>query len=133
MANPYPAWKRLPFASSVGIARFGAAAVIASSYATAAPALDAFGILRFHPARQGTREWNSAHWGNGVARLIGYSGDPYDPTGWTDNHSSSSGDSLYVDGKGSLLINGGGPRFHVNSPAFTREPRPRPRFRPRLI
>jgi hypothetical protein len=79
------------------------------------PSLDAFGISQLHPTRPGTREWTSAHWANGVGRLIKYAGDAYDPTGWTDNHSSGGGDSLYVDGKGSLLINGGGPRFHINS------------------
>jgi hypothetical protein len=77
--------------------------------------LDTFGIAKFFPTKAGTREWNSAHWNNGHARLIQYSGDPYDPTGWTDNHSSSSGDSLFIDGNGTLLLSGGGPRFHVNS------------------
>jgi len=103
-----------------GVAGLFSAAVLAFA-APAAPStaanlpLDTFGILQFHPTLKGTQEWNSAHWGNGVARLIKYAGDPSDPTGWTDNHSSSSGDSLYIDGKGTLLINGGGPRFHVNS------------------
>jgi len=90
-------------------------ALLRAAGLAAAPALDGFGILQFQPTRKGTLEWTSAHWGNGVARLIKYSGDPYDPTGWSDNHSSGSGDSLYIDGKGTLLINGGGPRFHINS------------------
>jgi hypothetical protein len=74
--------------------------------------------LRRHqvlPTKAGTREWNSAHWNNGHARLVQYDGDPYDPTGWTDNHSSSSGDSLYINGSGMLMIKGSGPRFHLNS------------------
>jgi hypothetical protein len=87
----------------------------AASPLSSAPALDAFGIARFHPSRASAREWTSAHWGNGLARTIRYSGDPYDPTGWTDNHSSGGGDSLFVDGKGSLILKGAGPRFHINS------------------
>jgi hypothetical protein len=87
----------------------------AASLGFSAPLLDAFGIAQFHPTRPGTRAWTSAHWANSVPRLIKYSGDPYDPTGWSDNHSSSGGDSLFVDGKGSLILNGGGPRFHINS------------------
>ena len=59
--------------------------------------LDTFGITRFYATKPGTREWNSAHWNNGHARLVQYAGDPYDPTGWTDNHSSSSGDSSDSD------------------------------------
>jgi len=77
--------------------------------------LDTFGISRFFTTKAGTREWNSAHWNNGHARRVQYAGDPYDPTGWTDNHSSSSGDSLYINGSGILMINGSGPRFHINS------------------
>lgn len=83
--------------------------------AFAAPSLDVFGIAAFHPSREGTRAWTSAHWANGIPRLLKYAGDAYDPTGWSDNHSSGSGDSLFIDGKGSLLINGAGPRFHINS------------------
>lgn len=78
-------------------------------------ALDTFGIVQFYPTKFGTREWNSAHWNNGMARLVKYSGDSFDPTGWTDNHSSGGGDSLYINGKGTLKINGSGPRFHINS------------------
>lgn len=81
----------------------------------ASAAVDAFGILQFHPTRAGTREWTSAHWAAGGARLVTYAGDPLDPTGWSDNHSSGGGDSLYVDGKGSLVLKGAGPRFHINS------------------
>lgn len=101
--------------------------------APAAPAVDAFGIAQFHPTRSGSREWTSAHWGNGTARLIGYSGDPYDPTGWSDNHSSGGGDSLYVDGKGSLLIKGGGPRFHINSTGLYSGAPPSPKVPPQAF
>jgi hypothetical protein len=77
--------------------------------------LDIFGITQMHPTQSGTREWNSAHWANGSARRVAYAGDAFDPTGWTDNHSSGDDDSLFVDGKGSLRLKGTGPRFHINS------------------
>ena len=73
--------------------------------------LDTFGIAEFYAAKAAALQWNSAHWNNGHARLVQYAGDPYDPTGWTDNHSSSSGDSLYINGNGVLMMNGSGPRF----------------------
>jgi hypothetical protein len=79
-------------------------------------ALDTFGITQMHPTKAGTREWNSAHWANGTARRVAYAGDAFDPTGWTDNHSSGE-DSLYIDGKGALRLKGEGPRFHINSTA----------------
>jgi hypothetical protein len=81
----------------------------------AGAALDTFGISKLYETKPGTREWNSAHWSNGHARLIQYDGDAYDPTGWTDNHSSGDNDSLYINGNGMLMINGEGPRFHINS------------------
>lgn len=84
------------------------------SISLASAALDAFGITQMHPTKSGTREWNSAHWANGTARRVAYAGDAFDPTGWTDNHSSGD-DSLYIDGKGTLLLKGSGPRFHINS------------------
>lgn len=37
--------------------------------------LDTFGITRMHPTKAGTREWNSAHWANGMARRVQYDGD----------------------------------------------------------
>ncbi len=95
--------------------------------------LDTFGIAQLHPSQSGFREWNSAHWSNGVARLIAYSGDAYDPTGWTDNHSSSSGDSLFVNGKGVLLIKGGGPRFHINSTELYAGSNPTPKVAPQAF
>ena len=76
--------------------------------------LDTFGITQMYPTKTGTRDWNSAHWANGTARRVLYDGDAFDPTGWTDNHSSGD-DSLYIDGKGTLRIKGEGPRFHINS------------------
>lgn len=81
----------------------------------ASAALDPFGITELRPTRAGTREWTSAHWANGTPRRVAYDGDPFDPTGWTDNHSSGSSDSLYVDGKGAMRLTGQGPRFHINS------------------
>jgi hypothetical protein len=81
----------------------------------ASAGVDVFGILQMVPSLPGAREWNSAHWSNGVARRIQYSGDAFDPTGWTDNHSTGGNDSLFVDGKGHLLLSGNGPRFHINS------------------
>jgi hypothetical protein len=92
--------------------------------------IDTFGITTFYETKAGTREWNSAHWNNGHARLIQYAGDTYDPTGWTDNHSSSSNDSLYIDGSGLLMINGSGPRFHINSTELYAGTDPTPRVAP---
>ena len=89
--------------------------LLLASAASTQTMLDTFGITKIYATKAGTVEWNSAHWNNGIPRLIQYDGDIYDPTGWTDNHSSSSGDSLYIDGKGLLKINGSGPRFHINS------------------
>lgn len=85
--------------------------------------LDTFGITRMHPTRSGTREWNSAHWATGTARLVAYDGDAFDPTGWTDNHGSG-GDSIYIDGKGTMRLKGAGPRFHINSTAQFSGPGP---------
>ena len=115
MASFTPLRIRIPSASTFFPVCLAAAFLASVRPSGAAAALDSFGILQLHPSLKSSREWNSAHWANGVARLIQYSGDPYDPTGWTDNHSSNGGDSLYIDGKGSLRINGGGPRFHINS------------------
>jgi len=93
-------------------------------------ALDTFGITEFYATRAGTLQWNSAHWNNGHARLVQYEGDPYDPTGWTDNHSSSSGDSLFINGNGLLLTKGSGPRFHINSTELYSGNNPTPRVAP---
>ncbi|MDB5102901.1 MAG: type protein [Fibrobacteres bacterium] len=76
--------------------------------------LDTFGITQKYPTKAGTREWNSAHWANSTARKLAYDGDAFDPTGWSDNHSSGD-DNLSIDGKGSMLFKGEGPRFHINS------------------
>lgn len=76
--------------------------------------LDTFGIAMFLPTKGGTRVWTSAHWGNGMSRRIRYDSDPYDPTGWTDDHSGST-DGFVIDGKGTMRMSGGAPRFHVNS------------------
>jgi hypothetical protein len=75
---------------------------------------DTFGIAKFYPTKQGTREWNSLHWNNGKPRTFKYAPDPDDPTGWTEDHSSST-DGFRVDGAGMMEMSGGGPRFHVNS------------------
>ncbi len=91
------------------------AAVVLMACGLSQATLDTFGITQFYPTKSGSVEWNSAHWSNGEARRVQWDGDSYDPTGWTDNHSSGDDDSLYIDGKGTLLINGEGPRFHVNS------------------
>lgn len=98
-----------------GIKRAGSFLVACGfSISLSSAALDTFGITQMHPTKSGTREWNSAHWTNGTARRVVYDGDAFDPTGWTDNHSSGD-DSLYIDGKGSLRLKGQGPRFHINS------------------
>jgi len=76
--------------------------------------LDTFGLTEMYPTKAGTREWNSAHWANGVVRTIQYAPDPYDPTGWTDDHSGGT-DGFYIDGSGVMRMSGSGPRFHINS------------------
>jgi hypothetical protein len=76
--------------------------------------LDTFGIARFFPTKANTREWNSAHWNNGIARTFTYAPDTCDPTGWTEDHSSGT-DGFRINGKGMMTMSGGGPRFHVNS------------------
>ncbi|MCB9497573.1 MAG: hypothetical protein H6686_11865 [Fibrobacteria bacterium] len=83
--------------------------------ATPAPAgVDTFGLAQFHPSRLGGVQWNSAHWGNGVARRVRYAPDPFDPTGWTDDHSGST-DGFQIDGAGTLTMSGGSPRFHIDA------------------
>jgi hypothetical protein len=76
--------------------------------------VDTFGIVKFYPTKAGTREWNSAHWNNGIARTFMYAPDPYDPTGWTEDHSGGT-DGFRVDGSGMMEMSGSGPRFHINS------------------
>jgi hypothetical protein len=88
--------------------------LIVTALTTADFSLDTFGIRKLFPTKAGTREWNSAHWNNGIARTVKYAPDPYDPTGWTDDHSSGS-DGFRVNGSGMLRMSGGGPRFHINS------------------
>lgn len=75
---------------------------------------DTFGIIQFYPTLSGTREWNSAHWNNGITRTINYSRDTYDPTDWTEDHSGSS-NGFKIDGKGVMNMSGSSPRFHINS------------------
>jgi hypothetical protein len=76
--------------------------------------VDTFGIVQFFPTKAGSIEWNSAHWNNGVERVIKYTRDTADPTDWTEDHSAST-DGFKIDGKGIMNMNGGGPRFHINS------------------
>ena len=49
---------------------------------------DTFGIEKFYPTKEGSVEWNSAHWNNGHARGIEWDGDADDPLEWTDNRSA---------------------------------------------
>jgi hypothetical protein len=95
-------------------------AVIATTGWSAA-GIDTFGIARFHPTKSGTREWNSAHWGNGTTRTVKYSADPSDPTGWTDDHSGGT-DGFWIDGSGTMRMSGSGPRFHINSTLSNKVP-----------
>jgi hypothetical protein len=88
--------------------------LLLGGYIFAAPLLDTFGITEFYPTKTGTREWNSAHWNNGIAREFKYAPDPYDPTDWTDDHSGGT-DGFKVDGSGMMRMSGSGPRFHINS------------------
>ncbi len=78
------------------------------------PEVDTFGIVKFHPTRPGTAVWSSVHWANGIERTVRYSDDPHDPTGWTEDHSAGT-DGFRIDGAGSMVMSGSGPRFHVNS------------------
>jgi hypothetical protein len=82
--------------------------------AYASSGLDTFGIPQFYPTKPGTRVWTSAHWNNGIERTIKYESDPYDPTDWTEDHSSGT-DGFRIDGKGVMTMSGSGPRFHINS------------------
>jgi len=85
-----------------------------AGFASAQAGLDTFGITKFYPTKAGTREWTSAHWANGNNRVITYAPDPDDPTGWTDDHSAST-NGFHIDGKGTMTMSGGSPRFHINS------------------
>lgn len=79
-----------------------------------AGAVDIFGIAMFHPTKAGTRTWTSAHWADGKARTFSWDTDPWDPTGWTDDHSGGT-DGFRIDGAGTMTMSGSGPRFHINS------------------
>ncbi len=73
--------------------------------------IDVFGLTQFYPSEPGFTEWNSEHWANGTPREFDDS-DPHDPTGWTEDHSSTSTPHS-VDGKGVMKMSGS-PRFHIN-------------------
>ncbi len=75
---------------------------------------DQFGITQFYPTKEGTIEWNSAHWNNGIRRNIKYTKDNYDPTNYTEDHSGST-TGFEIDGMGIMKMAGGSPRFHINS------------------
>jgi hypothetical protein len=85
-----------------------------SFHITLYSAVDTFGITQLYPSKSETLEWHSAHWNNGIVRHFSYDTDPYDPTGWTDDHSAGS-EGFDVDGQGVLRMGGEGPRFHINS------------------
>lgn len=79
-------------------------------------ALDTFGIEKFYPTKEGSVEWNSAHWDNGHERGIDWDGDPDDPLEWTDNRSAGDASPFFkIDGKGVMQMMSSGPRFHINS------------------
>ncbi|WP_018341949.1 T9SS type A sorting domain-containing protein [Cytophaga aurantiaca] len=80
---------------------------------------DVFGVAKFYPTLTSTREWNSAHWNNGIARTVKYASDTYDPTDWTEDHSGST-NGFYIDGAGVMNMSGGSPRFHINSTRTTK-------------
>jgi hypothetical protein len=85
-----------------------------SIFSQTSSAVDTFGIIQLFPTKTGSIEWNSAHWNNGIERVIKYYRDESDPTDWTEDHSAST-DGFKIDGKGAMNMNGGGPRFHINS------------------
>ena len=72
---------------------------------------DVFGIRRLYPTADGTAGWDSSHWANGIPRTLGSSGDPYDPTGWSQKRGNGS---LSVDGTGVLRFEGSSPRLYLN-------------------
>lgn len=92
----------------------GAGLIACAAVLVSGAELDTFGLEMFLPTKEGSKPWNSAHWGNGKERRIKYASDPDDPTDWTEDHSASS-DGFLVDGKGVMQMSGGSPRFHVNS------------------
>ena len=81
---------------------------------TAAVEVDTFGIRQIYPTKPETGSWNSAHWNNGNERTVRYGSDEYDPTDWTEDHSSGT-DGFRIDGRGTMTMSGSGPRFHINS------------------
>jgi hypothetical protein len=83
--------------------------------------LDTFGIRQFYHTKVGYREWNSAHWNNGISRTIKYASDTCDPTDWTEDHSSGT-DGFNINGAGIMEMSGSGPRFHINSLRTTKVP-----------
>ena len=90
--------------------------VLLSSFLFAENALDTFGVKKIYKTKEGSVEWNSAHWANGVARGISWDGDPYDPLNWTDNRSDGNADPFFqIDGNGVMQMRSVGPRFHINS------------------
>lgn len=89
-------------------------ALVIQSMSAVAQCTDAFGILQIYQTQPGTIEWTSAHWDNGIPRTIKYAADPYDPTGWTEDHSGST-NGFKIDGNGIMNMSGGSPRFHINS------------------
>lgn len=77
---------------------------------------DTFGIEKFYPTKEGSVEWNSAHWNNGHARGIDWDGDPDDALEWTDNRSAGDASPFFkIDGNGVMQMMSSGPRFHINS------------------
>jgi hypothetical protein len=77
---------------------------------------DTFGIEKFYPTKEGSIEWNSAHWSNGHSRSIDWDGDPDDVLEWTDNRSAGDASPFFkIDGNGVMQMMSSGPRFHINS------------------
>lgn len=78
--------------------------------------LDAFGLKKIFKTKDGSVEWTSTHWANGIARDLNWDGDPNDVLHWTDNHSGGSAKPYFkIDGQGVMQMMSKEPRFHINS------------------
>ncbi len=80
--------------------------------------IDAFGITKVYPTKQGSLEWDATHWDNGVVRdkddLVS-NRDPYDPTNWSQRRGGQSGTSPDWNGAGVMRMEGSSPQLNIDS------------------
>lgn len=94
----------------------GAVCFLAFGVNAAESPLDTFGLKKIFKTKDGSVEWNSAHWSNGEARNLDWDGDRFDPLSWTDNHSGGSASPYFkIDGQGVMQMMSKEPRFHINA------------------